>query len=110
MSETTTVAPTRRVMLFITTGAFAAVGAGALAWPFISQMNPDASTVALAGDECAIYELETGWVTSCHRRKDILQLAVGIDHDHRAAGTIRVLHVVQIQGLVHTIHRKIGEE
>jgi ubiquinol-cytochrome c reductase iron-sulfur subunit len=33
-------------MLFIATGAAAAVGAGALVWPFISQMNPDASTIA----------------------------------------------------------------
>jgi ubiquinol-cytochrome c reductase iron-sulfur subunit len=38
--------PTRRDMLFIATGAFAAVGAGAVAWPLISQMSPDASTIA----------------------------------------------------------------
>jgi ubiquinol-cytochrome c reductase iron-sulfur subunit len=33
-------------MLFIATGAAAAVGTGALVWPFINQMNPDASTIA----------------------------------------------------------------
>jgi ubiquinol-cytochrome c reductase iron-sulfur subunit len=33
-------------MLYIATGAAAAVGAAATAWPFISQMNPDASTIA----------------------------------------------------------------
>jgi ubiquinol-cytochrome c reductase iron-sulfur subunit len=38
--------PTRRDFLFIATGAVAAVGAAAAAWPFISQMNPDASTIA----------------------------------------------------------------
>ena len=38
--------PTRRDMLFIATGAFAAVGAGSVAWPLISQMSPDASTIA----------------------------------------------------------------
>jgi ubiquinol-cytochrome c reductase iron-sulfur subunit len=38
--------PTRRDMLFIATGAVAVVGAGAVAWPLISQMNPDASTIA----------------------------------------------------------------
>jgi ubiquinol-cytochrome c reductase iron-sulfur subunit len=38
--------PTRRDMLFIATGAAAAVGVGAVAWPLISQMNPDASTIA----------------------------------------------------------------
>ena len=33
-------------MLFIATGAAAAVGVGSVAWPLISQMNPDASTIA----------------------------------------------------------------
>ena len=33
-------------MLFIATGAAAVVGAGSLVWPLISQMNPDASTIA----------------------------------------------------------------
>jgi ubiquinol-cytochrome c reductase iron-sulfur subunit len=38
--------PTRRDFLFVATGAVAAVGAAAVAWPLISQMNPDASTIA----------------------------------------------------------------
>jgi ubiquinol-cytochrome c reductase iron-sulfur subunit len=38
--------PTRRDFLFVATGAVTAVGAVATAWPFISQMNPDASTIA----------------------------------------------------------------
>jgi ubiquinol-cytochrome c reductase iron-sulfur subunit len=33
-------------MLYIATGAAAAVGAASLVWPFINQMSPDASTVA----------------------------------------------------------------
>jgi ubiquinol-cytochrome c reductase iron-sulfur subunit len=33
-------------MLFIATGAAAAVGVGSIAWPLINQMNPDASTIA----------------------------------------------------------------
>ena len=37
---------TRRDFLYIATGAAAAVGAAAVAWPLISQMNPDASTIA----------------------------------------------------------------
>eukprot|EP01036_Dinobryon_divergens_P001341 gene1341-1748_t len=36
----------RRDFIYIATGAFGAVGAGAVAWPFISQMNPDRSTIA----------------------------------------------------------------
>jgi len=38
--------PTRRDFLYIATGTVAAVGAAAVAWPLISQMNPDASTIA----------------------------------------------------------------
>jgi ubiquinol-cytochrome c reductase iron-sulfur subunit len=38
--------PTRRDFLFVATGAVAAVGAAATVWPLVSQMNPDASTIA----------------------------------------------------------------
>ncbi|WP_455403111.1 ubiquinol-cytochrome c reductase iron-sulfur subunit [Rhodopseudomonas parapalustris] len=38
--------PTRRDFLFVATGAMAAVGAAAAIWPFIDQMEPDASTLA----------------------------------------------------------------
>jgi ubiquinol-cytochrome c reductase iron-sulfur subunit len=38
--------PTRRDFLFVATGAAATVGGLATLWPFISQMNPDASTIA----------------------------------------------------------------
>ena len=38
--------PTRRDFLYIATGAVGAVGAAAVAWPLIAQMNPDASTIA----------------------------------------------------------------
>jgi ubiquinol-cytochrome c reductase iron-sulfur subunit len=38
----------RRDFLFIATGAATAVGAALVAWPFIHQMNPDASVRALA--------------------------------------------------------------
>ncbi len=38
--------PTRRDFLFIATGAVGAVGVASAIWPFISQMAPDAATVA----------------------------------------------------------------
>ena len=41
--------PTRRDFLFLATGALGAVGAAAVAWPFLDQMNPDAATIAAAG-------------------------------------------------------------
>jgi ubiquinol-cytochrome c reductase iron-sulfur subunit len=46
MSETSTTEPTRRDFLYVATGATGAVGLVAATWPMISQMNPDASTIA----------------------------------------------------------------
>lgn len=52
--------PTRRDFLMLTTGAFGVVGVAAVAWPFIDQMNPDASTRALASIEVDISAIEPG--------------------------------------------------
>jgi ubiquinol-cytochrome c reductase iron-sulfur subunit len=38
--------PNRRDFLFLATGAAGAVAAGAVVWPLVSQMWPDASTIA----------------------------------------------------------------
>ena len=60
MSATDTAEPTRRDILYIATGAAGAVGVAAAAWPFIHQMNPDASTLALSTIEVDISSLEVG--------------------------------------------------
>src|ERR1700722_8878784 len=41
--------PSRRDFLYLATASVGAVGAAATLWPFIDQMNPDASTVAAGG-------------------------------------------------------------
>ena len=46
MTTTAEAHGTRRDFLYIATGAVAAAGAAATVWPLISQMNPDASTIA----------------------------------------------------------------
>ena len=51
---------TRRDFLYIATGAVGAVGAAAFLWPFIDQMNPDASALALASVEVDISAIEEG--------------------------------------------------
>ncbi len=48
MSAHDTTEPTRRDFLYIATGMAGAVGVGAFAWPFIDQMRPDASTLAVS--------------------------------------------------------------
>lgn len=52
--------PTRRDFLYIATGMAGVVGVGSFAWPFIDQMNPDASTLALASIEVNVESLEPG--------------------------------------------------
>jgi ubiquinol-cytochrome c reductase iron-sulfur subunit len=52
--------PTRRDFLMITAGSFAAVGAAASLWPLIQQMNPDASTQALASIEVDLKPIQQG--------------------------------------------------
>jgi len=51
---------TRRDFLYIATGAVGVVGAAAVAWPFIDQMNPDASALALASVEVDVSSIEEG--------------------------------------------------
>ncbi|MEZ5801732.1 MAG: ubiquinol-cytochrome c reductase iron-sulfur subunit [Nitratireductor sp.] len=52
--------PSRRDFLFIATGAVGAVGAASVMWPFIDQMNPDASTRALASIDVDVSSIEVG--------------------------------------------------
>nr|WP_068086538.1 ubiquinol-cytochrome c reductase iron-sulfur subunit [Pseudovibrio stylochi] len=60
MEHTNTAEPSRRDFLYLATGAVGAVGVGAVAWPFIDQMNPDASALALASIEVDISAIEVG--------------------------------------------------
>ena len=55
-----TIEPTRRDFLYIATGMAGVVGAAALAWPFIDQMRPDASTLALSSVEVDVSSLQPG--------------------------------------------------
>ena len=54
------VEPTRRDMLFIATGAAAAVAGAGAVWPLINQMNPDASTLSLASIEVDLKPINEG--------------------------------------------------
>ena len=56
--------PKRRDVLFIATGAMAAVAAGAAVWPLLEQMNPDASTLALASTEVDLAAIVPGQIVT----------------------------------------------
>ena len=50
----------RRDFLYITTGAVGAAGTALALWPFVDQMNPDASVLALASAEFDLAPLAEG--------------------------------------------------
>jgi len=50
----------RRDFIFTASYALGAVGAGAVVWPLIDQMNPDASVKALASTEVDVSGVEKG--------------------------------------------------
>jgi ubiquinol-cytochrome c reductase iron-sulfur subunit len=52
--------PNRRDFIVIAAQAFAGVGAAMALWPFISQMNPDASTQALASIDVDLAPIKEG--------------------------------------------------
>ena len=50
----------RRDFIYVATAAVGVVGVGAVAWPLINQMNPDASVLALASTEFDVSSVEEG--------------------------------------------------
>ena len=55
---------TRRDFLFIATGAAGVVAAGAIVWPLVDQMNPDASTLAAASTEVDLSGIAEGQIVT----------------------------------------------
>ena len=60
MTSTTAAEPTRRDFLYLATGAVAAVGVAAAAWPVIDQMNPSAAVLALSTIEVDLTPIQEG--------------------------------------------------
>ncbi len=60
MANVTTGEPTRRDFLYVATGAVGAVGAALAAWPFIQQMNPTPSALALGSIEVDLASIQLG--------------------------------------------------
>ena len=52
--------PTRRDIMVVAAGAFAAVGGALTLWPFIHQMNPDAGAQASASTEVDLTPVKEG--------------------------------------------------
>ena len=82
--------PTRRDFLFVATGAMAAVGAIATAWPFINNLNPAADTLALSSIEYDVAKVPLGQqVTVLYRKQPLFvrhrtpkEIAEAVADDH----------------------------
>ncbi len=60
MADTTHGGQTRRDFLYIAAGGMGAVGVGAMAWPFVSQMNPSQDVLALSSTEVDLSTIDVG--------------------------------------------------
>ncbi|HTW33411.1 MAG TPA: ubiquinol-cytochrome c reductase iron-sulfur subunit [Rhizomicrobium sp.] len=60
MANSTAAEPTRRDFLYVATGAVAGVGAVLAAWPFVEQMNPTPSALALGSIEADLTTVQPG--------------------------------------------------
>jgi ubiquinol-cytochrome c reductase iron-sulfur subunit len=89
----------RRDFLFIATGAVGAVGAALAAWPFISQMNPDASVLALASVEVDLGPIAEGQSITIKWRGNPVFIR------HRTAKEIEEAKAVPIEELVDPLAR-----
>jgi ubiquinol-cytochrome c reductase iron-sulfur subunit len=85
--------PDRRDFIVIAAQAFAGVGAAAALWPFIAQMNPDASTLALASTEVDLSPIKEGQaITVLWRGKPVFVR-------HRTADEVKAALEVKISDL-----------
>ena len=85
--------PERREFLFTASYAVGAVGVGAVVWPLIDQMNPDASVKALASTEVDVSSVQPGkTITVLWRGKPVFI-------KRRTAGEIDEARAVKMEDL-----------
>ena len=81
--------PGRRDFMVVATYAMGAIGAAAVGWPLIDQMNPAADTLALASTEVDVSKIVVGQAITVtwrgkpvfirHRTANEIALANGVD-------------------------------
>ena len=84
---------TRRDFLYIATGAMGVVGAGGLIWPFVSQLQPDASVLALSTTEVDLSPVAEGQIITVQWRGKPIFIS------HRTAKEIEAAREVPLNQL-----------
>ncbi len=82
--------PNRRDFIVIAGQAFAGVGAALALWPFIHQMNPDASTQALASIEVDLAPVKEGQAITVSWRGKPVFIRNRTSAEVEAARTVRL--------------------
>src|SRR3990172_5478624 len=94
--------PNRRDFIVIAAQAFAGVGAAAALWPFVHQMNPDASTQALASIEVDLAPVKEGQaITVSWRGKPVFIR-------NRSADEVKAAKAVNLSDLKDSLARNEG--
>ena len=91
--------PTRRDVLLVAAGGFAAVGAAAALWPLLDQMNPDASTLSQATTEVDVAPIEPGQAIT------VMWLGKPIFIRHRTEKEIAEAQQVPLEKLIDPLAR-----
>ncbi|WP_341990887.1 ubiquinol-cytochrome c reductase iron-sulfur subunit [Azorhizobium sp. AG788] len=68
MAHTETTQTTRRDFLYIATGAVGAVGVAGMVWPFVAQLQPDKSVLALSTTEVDLSPIQEGQIITTQWR------------------------------------------
>jgi ubiquinol-cytochrome c reductase iron-sulfur subunit len=85
----TAAGPTRRDFLYIATAAVGATSVAAAVWPFVSQMNPDASTIAAGAPiEVDLAPIAQGQVIKVFWRGKPIFISHRTPHDIEAARSV----------------------
>ncbi|MGK2923171.1 MAG: ubiquinol-cytochrome c reductase iron-sulfur subunit [Methyloceanibacter sp.] len=91
--------PSRRDVILIGAGGFAAIGGAAMLWPLLDQMNPDASTLSLSSTDVDLAPIEEGQaITVMWRGKPIFIR-------HRTAKEVEAATGVKVDDLIDPLAR-----
>jgi ubiquinol-cytochrome c reductase iron-sulfur subunit len=80
--------PSRRDFLMVATGAMGAVGAVAVAWPFINNLNPAADTLALSSVEVNVQPIQVGQAVTVKWRGKPLFIRHRTEEEIKAAEAV----------------------
>ena len=94
MSEQENINGGRRDMLVIATGMTAVVGAAGFIWPFIDQMQPDASTLALASIDIDVSSLEPGMSLTAKWRGKPIFVRNRTDEEVKEANAVAIAELI----------------